>query len=295
MIQWWQILLLTLYAAYQILDELGPYSSAGQAVFAGLIAGLVMGDLKTGLYIGGMMQLTVLGVGTFGGASRIDANSGTVLATAFAVSQGMDPEQAIGLIAVPVAALMVYTDILGRFANTFWGHRCDADVEKMDWKAYNRNFLLGGVSWSLSRALPVFLALAFGGDVVASITAALNGDLAWIGKGLTVAGGALPAVGFAILLRYLPVKKHVAFLLLGFGITALFGTAFANIGTLGGDVAALGAAAGLDGVPSGAYNTLSMLTIAVIGLAISLIYYNNNQARSAVAAVAQDGDDDDEL
>jgi PTS system mannose-specific IIC component len=102
-------------------------------------------------------------------------------------------------------------------------------------------------------------------------------------------------VGFAILLRYLPVKKHTAFLLLGFAITALFGTAFANIGTLGGDVAALGTAAGLEGVPSGMYNSLSMLTIAVIGLAVSILYYNNNQARPAVAAAAQDGDDDDEL
>lgn len=54
-IAWWQILLLTLYAGYQILDELQINSSAGSAVFAGLISGLVMGDLKTGLYIGGMM------------------------------------------------------------------------------------------------------------------------------------------------------------------------------------------------------------------------------------------------
>ena len=45
-----------------------------------------MGDITTGLLIGGSMQLTVLGVGTFGGASRIDANSGTVLATAFSVA-----------------------------------------------------------------------------------------------------------------------------------------------------------------------------------------------------------------
>ncbi len=102
-IAWWQILLLTLYAGYQILDELQINSSAGSAVFAGLISGLVMGDLKTGLYIGGMMQLTILGVGTFGGASRIDANSGTILATAFAVSVGMDPKQAMAAIAVPVA------------------------------------------------------------------------------------------------------------------------------------------------------------------------------------------------
>lgn len=88
MIQWWQILLLTLYSAYQILDELTINTSAGSPVFAGFIAGLIMGDLKTGLLIGGSLQLMVLGVGTFGGASRIDATSGAVLATAFSVAQG---------------------------------------------------------------------------------------------------------------------------------------------------------------------------------------------------------------
>ena len=92
MIQWWQILLLTLYAGFQIMDELHWYSSAGSAVFSGFITGLIMGDMATGLFIGGSMQLTILGVGTFGGASRIDANSGTLIATAFAVSAGMDPE-----------------------------------------------------------------------------------------------------------------------------------------------------------------------------------------------------------
>ena len=45
-ILWWQILLLTLYAGYQILDELQIYSSLSAPVFAGLFAGLVMGDIK---------------------------------------------------------------------------------------------------------------------------------------------------------------------------------------------------------------------------------------------------------
>ena len=52
MIQWWQILLLTLYSAYQICDELTIVSSAGSPVFAGFITGLIMGDLPTGLLIG---------------------------------------------------------------------------------------------------------------------------------------------------------------------------------------------------------------------------------------------------
>ena len=141
MIHWWQILLLTLYSAYQICDELTIVSSAGSPVFAGLISGLIMGDMKTGLIIGGGLQLVVLGVGTFGGASRIDATSGAVLATAFSVAQGIDPEIAIATIAVPVAALLVYTDILGRFSTTFFAHRIDAAVERFDYKGIERNYL----------------------------------------------------------------------------------------------------------------------------------------------------------
>lgn len=296
MIQWWQIILLTAYAGFQIMDELHWYSSAGSAVFSGFITGLIMGDMTTGLLIGGQMQLTILGVGTFGGASRIDANSGTLIATAFAVSANMDPEIALATLGVPVAAILVYTDIAGRFANTFFGHMCDADVEKMNWGAYNVHYWLGAVSWCLSRMIPVFLALAFGQPVVEAITAALNGDLAWLGAGLTVAGGALPAVGFAILLRYLPVKKHIAYLLLGFVIAALLGTLFTNLAGVAGD---LGTVAGATetAINGGDYNNLSMLTIALIGFALAYIYYVQGKAQAAAPAVAAgtEGDDDDEL
>ncbi|HAJ55207.1 MAG TPA: PTS fructose transporter subunit IIC, partial [Lactobacillus sp.] len=51
---------------------------------------------------------------------KIDANSGTILATAFSVSSGMKPAAAVAAIAVPVASIMIQTDILARFANTFF-------------------------------------------------------------------------------------------------------------------------------------------------------------------------------
>lgn len=115
----WQVIILTIYSMYQIMDELTLQTSLSQPIWAGIIAGLVMGDLKTGLIIGGSLQLTVLGVGTFGGASKIDANSGTVMATAFAIGTGMKPEVAVAALGVPVASLMIQTDIVARFANTF--------------------------------------------------------------------------------------------------------------------------------------------------------------------------------
>ncbi len=261
-ILWWQVLLLSLYAGYQILDELQIYSSMNAPVFAGFFSGLVMGDVVTGLYIGGSLQLMVLGVGTFGGASKIDANSGTILATAFSVALGMDPEQAVAAIAVPVASLMIQLDVLARFANTFFAHRIDKNVEDMNYKAIGRNFLLGALPWSLSRLVPVFLALAFGGGVVEKVVAVLNGDLKWLGDGLSVAGAVLPAVGFAILLRYLPVKKHFPYLILGFTITALLTTVFSNIQLLGTSVASV--VKDFQGV----FNGLPMLGIALIGFAL---------------------------
>ena len=270
-ILWWQILLLTLYAGYQILDELQIYSSLSAPVFAGLFAGLVMGDIKAGLIIGGRMQLTVLGVGTFGGASKIDANSGTILATAFSVSLGMNPEQAIAAIAVPVASLMIQLDILARFANTYFAHRIDKMVEDMNYKGIERNFLMGALPWSLSRMIPVFLALAFGGGLVQKVVSVLNGDLKWLGDGLSVAGAVLPAVGFAILLRYLPVKKHFPYLILGFTVTALLGTIFTNMQLLGTSVASVVKDF------SGVFNALPMLAVALIGFALAAISYKNGQ------------------
>ncbi|EGG59558.1 PTS mannose/fructose/sorbose/N-acetylgalactosamine transporter subunit IIC [Enterococcus faecalis] len=270
-ILWWQILLLTLYAGYQILDELQIYSSLSAPVFAGLFAGLVMWDIKAGLIIGGSMQLTVLGVGTFGGASKIDANSGTILATAFSVSLGMNPEQAIAAIAVPVASLMIQLDILARFANTYFAHRIDKMVEDMNYKGIERNFLMGALPWSLSRMIPVFLALAFGGGLVQKVVSVLNGDLKWLGDGLSVAGAVLPAVGFAILLRYLPVKKHFPYLILGFTVTALLGTIFTNMQLLGTSVASVVKDF------SGVFNALPMLAVALIGFALAAISYKNGQ------------------
>lgn len=290
-IMWWQVLLLTLYSGYQILDELQIYSSASSPVFAGLFAGLVMGDLKTGLFIGGSMQLMVLGVGTFGGSSKIDANSGTILATAFTVALNMDPEQAIAAIAVPVASLMIQMDILGRFLNTFFAHRIDAAIDRMDFKSIERNFLMGAVPWSFSRMVPVFLALAFGSGVVEQILVVLNGDLKWLGDGLSVAGAVLPAVGFAILLRYLPVKKHFPYLILGFVITALLTTVFGNIQLLGAGVASVVKDY------AGVFNSLPMLGIALIGFALATIRFKNSQefAGSGSVQVQNKADEGDEI
>lgn len=291
MIQWWQILLLTLYSAYQICDELTIVSSAGSPVFAGFITGLIMGDLKTGLFIGASLQLVVLGVGTFGGASRIDATSGAVLATAFSVSQGIDAEVAISTIAVPVAALLTYFDILGRMSTTYFAHRVDAAIERFDYKGIERNYLLGALPWALSRALPVFLALAFGGSFVEAIVTGIA-SVQWLANGLKLAGQMLPGLGFAILLHYLPVKRNLHYLALGFGLTAMLTVLYGSVQSLGGTIATMLGTDAFTKLPkeqmitfANNFKGLSMIGIAIIGIFLAVQHFKNSQ-RTVVAAPA---------
>lgn len=268
---WWQIILITLYSGVQILDELQIWSGLNTPIGAGFIVGLIMGNIPVGLFIGASMQLMILGVGTFGGASRIDATIGTVLATAFSISiHGMSPQVAISSIAVPVATIMIQLDILARFTNTYFAHRIDHDIETFNYKGIERNYLLGALPWALSRAIPVFLALAFGRGLVQAIANALNGSWAWLGNGLSLAGATLPAVGFAILLRYLPVKKHVAYLILGFTITTLFGVIFSNVQSLGTGIAAISKGFSVK------FNGMPMLAIALLGFALSIMHYKGS-------------------
>ena len=296
MIQWWQILLLTLYSAYQICDELTIVSSAGSPVFAGFITGLIMGDLTTGLFIGGSLQLFVLGVGTFGGASRIDATSGAVLATAFSVAQGIKPELAIATIAVPVATLLTYFDILGRMTTTYFAHCVDAAVERFDYKGIERNYLLGALPWALSRALPVFLALAFGGAFVQAIVDGVAG-VKWLAAGLTLAGRMLPGLGFAILLRYLPVKRNLHYLALGFGLTAMLTVLYSNIQTLGGAVSSIVGTLPKDAAITFANNFkgLSMIGVAIFGIFLAVQHFKYSQRTVAAAPAASTNSESEEI
>lgn len=251
-IQLWQIIVLTFLAFFFICEGLSTFVFANQPVIIGTITGIVMGDIGTGLAVGSTLQLMILGVGTYGGASIPDYVTGAMIGTVFAITSGKGMEFGIGL-AVPVGLLMVQLDVLARFSNVFFLKRVEAAIERMDFKGIARNTWLGAFSWGLSRAIPVFLMLIFGQNLVNAITGHMP---EWLMDGLTVAGGLLPAVGIAILLRYLPVKGYIAYLLIGF-------------------VAA-------------AYLSVPMVGVAILGVALAAIAYKHEEAKSQnVVAVDQ--------
>lgn len=215
-IELWQILILTIYAFLCVNESLMGNLGFMRPVCAGMITGLVMGDMSYGLIVGGTLELMQLGISSFGGATIPDFFTGAIVGTVFGIISGKDVQFAIG-IGVPVGLLMVQLDILARFTNTFLLHKIDKEIELVHTKKIEFYTLLGIIPWGLSRALPIFIILFWGEPVVNVI---LNYMPDWLMGGLKVAGGILPVVGIGILLKYLPTKKYIAQLIIGFVLAA---------------------------------------------------------------------------
>ena len=118
-VQLWQMLLIIAYGFFINYDKNGTMIGTSQPVTAGLIVGLIMGDLKTGLYIGATLQLMTLGISSFGGASVPDYQTAALVGSYIAISTKQDASIGITL-AIPVAMLMVQLDVLKWSINIFF-------------------------------------------------------------------------------------------------------------------------------------------------------------------------------
>ncbi len=201
----------------------------------GLIVGLIMGNPLVGLEIGATLQLMQLGGVGYGGASYPEYDVGTIIATIVcaAAGQGADFGLAIGL---PVSLLMMQIDVLVKTVSTFMIHKAQSCTENGNDKGAFRWLLSGLIPWSLKPMLPVLLLFILGPEKVADL---VNMMPDFIIGALSVAGNMLPAVGIAILMRYMNVKEYFIYLILGYAMMGYFNLPMIGIALFGFVVAYL--------------------------------------------------------
>lgn len=208
----------------------------GEKVFTGLMVGLIMGDYKMGLLVGGTFELMALGVSGFGGASVPNYLVGTSIGTAFAIATGGGVEVAL-VAGIPTATLGTSLDVVAKMAGSFWLHRVEKLIDKGNFKGVYRTILLGNLVGGrilIANVLPIILYLVLGSVFIESILGMIPAEFI---AGLKTAGNVLPALGMAILLKYLPVKGNIQYLILGFVLYAYVGLAILPIALIGAVVA----------------------------------------------------------
>ncbi len=204
----------------------------GEKVLSGVLVGLIMGDLPTGLLVGGNMELMALGVSGFGGASVPNYLVGTMVGTAFACATGGGMEVAL-LVGIPTATLGTSIDVLAKMAGSFWLHLTQKQAEKREYKKVYKTIALANIFGGrimLANVLPILLYLVLGSAFIDQVLAIIPDSVI---KALKVTGNVLPALGMAILLKYLPIKENFQYLILGFVLYSYLNLAVLPIALIG--------------------------------------------------------------
>ena len=256
-----QAILIILFAGLMGADVMGPQhflfwrSPVGQC----LITAAILGNPAAGLPVGASLALMSLGVVGLGGASVPNYRITSIVTTIVVVASNQPFE--VGLaIGLPVGMMNVYLDVMIKTIGATLATNAQKDFEQHNFaKGYNTALVILAMNIG-QYVLPVALVIFAGQPVVEAL---VNIIPDWLYNGLKVAGKILPVTGMAMLLNYMPVKKHWQYLVLGF---VLF-----------------------------SYLKLAILPIGVIGLVIAVCYYKRElglQKLTAGAVVGGDMEDE---
>ncbi len=236
-ISWIQAIILGLFACLASMPGLGGTSignyTLGRPLIGGLVCGLILGDVTTGILVGCAMQVVYIALVTPGGTVSADVRAvsyiGIPLAMVALKSYGLDAGSAEGAALATSFGTMVGT--LGTVlfygtatVNLVWQHMGWKAVEKRQYrKLYLVDMGLPWISHILCSLIPTMIMCKLGANVVEVIKTALPMDGIAM-KTLFTVGALLPCVGIAILLKQI-VKNGTDFIpfLFGFVLAASMG------------------------------------------------------------------------
>ena len=209
-----QILLVFLVTFVAAIDQFSFLESLYQPIVMGPVIGAILGDVQTGLVVGGTYQLMTIGNMPVAGAQPPNAVIGGIMATVLAISLKLEPAAAVGA-AVPFALLGQYgVTLIFAFMSPMMavadGYAHDANPKGIVRLNYLAMAALGTIF-----GLVVVLFFIGGQTIGDTLTKSIA---EWFMAGLGAAGGMMRFVGFAILLKVMVSRELWGFYFLGFAL-----------------------------------------------------------------------------
>lgn len=220
-------------------------------IVMGPLVGLVLGDVNAGLAVGATLELAFMGNVTIGAALPPEITAGGILGTALAIVSGNGTEAALAL-----ALLIKNTYYLT--ARSWFLHKSDKYAAEGNAAGVDAMHMISFLSYDIVMSLVIAICFYCGSDAVQGFLAIIP---AFIIRGISVAAGILPALGFAMLGKILISPKVAPYFLLGFLLAA--------------------------------YLNVPVLGIALLGVIIVALMLVNDQNKPNNTAVVDGGADDD--
>ena len=243
-----------------LLGLTGGWYTLSRPLVSGMLVGIVLGDIQTGIMVGVAVQAVYIAMVTPGGSMPADLNFVAYPAVALGIMSGQGVEVAVAIAAtIGIAGTIIFNFMM--VLNSYWNHRADLSVDDGDDKGvYMNTAIYPQITNFLMRFIPTFIAVYFGNQYIEGFMASLP-DL--VINTMTVLGGILPAVGIAILLKQ--IIKETSMLI--YFLVGFVGIVFLN---------------------------LNMVGLVMIGALFALLHYNYKPDPQPTAVAPNQVMDDDE-
>lgn len=262
-----QIILIFIFSCIagmgSVLDEFQTH----RPLIACTVIGLILGDVKTGIILGGTLELIALGWMNIGAAQSPDSALASIISTILVVVGKQDIQSGIA-IALPVAAAGQVLTVFARTITVAFQHAADRAAEKANFRAIDILHLSALLVQAMRVAVPALLVSIF---VSASAVQGFLGAIpSVITDGFRIAGGFIVVVGYAMVLNMMGVKYLMPFFFLGFIVAGYLGISLVGYGAIG-------------------------LILAMLFIYLNPRYLKQQQTGAATAAAAKSNSDDDML
>lgn len=211
-----QVVLLALLTGICGVDMFDGLTHIHRPIVSGLLVGMILGNVQVGLITGATLELVWMGQVPIAGAQPQNIVVGGIIGTAFAIIAGQDASVSIG-IAVPFAIgvqalITLYFTIMTPFMHKADDYAANADTAGIEKINYLGLLILFAFYFIIG-----FLAILVGGSNAEAISNFFT-NAEWLTNSLSAAGGMMPAIGFAILMKIMLKKEYLIFLFLGFAM-----------------------------------------------------------------------------
>lgn len=213
-----QIVLVFIVACISGMESILDEFQFHRPLLACTLIGLVLGDMKTGIIVGGTLELIALGWMNIGAAVAPDAALASIISTILVIAGSQSIGAGIAL-AIPLAAAGQVLTIIVRTITVGFQHAADKAAETGNLTALSWIHVSALFLQAMRIAIPaVIVAISVGTSEVQHL---LNAIPEVVTGGLNIAGGIIVVVGYAMVINMMRAGHLMPFFYAGF-VTAAF-------------------------------------------------------------------------
>jgi len=226
-----QIVLVVLIAFLAGMEGILDEFQFHQPLVACTLIGLVTGNLEAGVILGGTLQMIAMGWANIGAAVAPDAALASV-ASAIILVLGGQGKAGVGTaiaVAVPLAVAGLFLTMIVRTLSVACAHQMDAAAENANFKGVELWHIIAIAMQGLRIAIPAAALCFIPTQVVQNF---LQSMPAWLTEGMTIGGGMVVAVGYAMVINMMATPEVWPFFAIGFCLAAVSDLTLIALGAL---------------------------------------------------------------